>query len=570
VATIKEVTVPDIGDFDEVEIIEVLVGPGDTIAKDQSLITLESDKATMEVPSPYAGVVKELAVEVGDKASQGSLILSLEAAEGQTGPEAEQRQSAAAKVDAEEKAQPKAEGETKAAEKAQPRQRETAEAKAGGEASPPGDRSEEVRVPDIGDFADVEVIEVLVGAGDRVDKEQSLITLESDKATLEIPAPFAGIVSTLEVKVGDRVSEGSPIAVMEVAAAPDAAPEAAPAPPSQPPTEKPAEARPGEVPPQPHPVPDALPVVTAPAGKAHASPSVRRFARELGVDVSQVDGSGPKGRVLKEDVQRYVKRVMRQLPRLAPAAPGLKVAEAPKIDFAKFGEIEQHKLSRIKRKGAPHLHRAWVTIPHVTQFDEAEISALEEWRRSMAEEAEKRGTKLTPLVFIMKAAVAALKEFPQFNSSLAEDAEHLILKRYYHIGVAVDTPDGLVVPVIRDVDRKDVFELARETREVAARARDRKLRPEDIQGGSFSISSLGGLGGTNFTPVINAPEVAILGVARSKMQPVWDEQNGQFRPALMLPVALSYDHRVIDGAEAVRFTRFLCTLLEDPERLMQG
>jgi pyruvate dehydrogenase E2 component (dihydrolipoamide acetyltransferase) len=559
VPTIKEVTVPDIGDFDEVEIIEVLVGPGDTVAKDGSLITLESDKATMEIPSPYAGVVREVAVGVGDKVSQGSLILSLEASEGEADT---------AKVPETESA--RAHHEPNVKEPAQSRVVGAETPRVNEAVAPASGATQEVLVPDIGDFSDIEVIEVLVGKGDRIAKEQSLITLESDKATMEIPAPFAGVISRLEVKVGDRVSGGSPIAVMEVGAAPEAVPDAAPAPPPQPPAEVPVEPRPGQVPPQPHPVPDALPVVTAPAGKAHASPSVRRFARELGVDVSQVDGSGPKGRVLNEDVQRYVKQVMRQLPQLAPAAPGLKVAEAPKIDFAKFGEIEQQKLSRIKRKGAPHLHRAWVTIPHVTQFDEAEIGALEERRRSMAEEAEKRGTKLTPLVFIMKAAVAALKEFPQFNSSLGDDGEHLILKRYYHIGVAVDTPDGLVVPVIRDIDHKDVFELAKETRKVAARARDRKLRPEDIQGGSFSISSLGGLGGTNFTPVINAPEVAILGVARSRMQPVWDEKNGQFRPALMLPIALSYDHRVIDGAEAVRFTRFLCSLLEDPERLMQA
>ena len=521
----KEVLVPDIGDFKDVEVIEVLVKPGDAISAEQSLVTLESDKATMEIPSPAAGVVKELAVRVGDKVSQGSMLLMLEEQAGAT-----------AAVKAERAAEPKAE-------------------------APQG--AQTVKVPDIGDFEDVEVIELLVKPGDAVTAEQSLITLESDKATMEIPSPQAGVVKELLVKLGDKVSEGSPVLVIEatggvLAAVPPKAREPIPA--AEPGTRPMAIPRQGPVPAEPR---------EATAAKPHASPSVRKFARELGVDLARVRGSGPKGRVLHEDVQSFVKGVMTQgaAAQPQPARGGglpFGLPAWPEVDFAKFGPIEAKPLSRIQKLSGANLHRNWVSIPHVTQFDEADITDLEAFRKSNTAVTEKQGFKLTMLAFLIKAAVTALREYPQFNSSLDATGEKLVLKKYYHIGVAVDTPDGLVVPVVRDADRKGVFELARELAETSKLARDKKLKPGDMQGGTFSISSLGGIGGTAFTPIINAPEVAILGVSRSLTRPVWDGK--EFAPRLMLPLSLSYDHRVIDGAAAARFTSYLASVLSDIRR----
>ena len=435
----------------------------------------------------------------------------------------------------------------------------------------------EIKVPDIGDFTDVPVIEVLVSAGDRVDAEQSLITLESDKATMEVPSPAAGVISELRVNIDDTVSEGDVLAVLEVEEEAEIAPEAAepdepeaetrtapegvpekPAPPAQAPQSAPSAGR-RQSPP--------LPVgaeLTMPDRVPYASPVIRMFARELGVDLSQVTGSGRNGRIVRDDVTAFVKTVMSGAV-AAPATPGFEVAPPPRVDFSKFGEIERQELSRIKKISGKNLHRNWVTIPHVTHDDVADITEMEALRKANKENAEKQGFKLTPLVFLIKATVAALKEFPQFNASLDGDGEHLVLKHYYHIGIAVDTPDGLVVPVIRDCDQKSVMELAKELAEVSQRARDNKLKPSDWQGGCFSISSLGGIGGAHFSPIINAPEVAILGVSRSKMEPVWD--GTQFRPRLMLPLSLSYDHRVIDGAAAARFTRFLALYLENPQHL---
>ncbi|ROR35037.1 pyruvate dehydrogenase E2 component (dihydrolipoamide acetyltransferase) [Inmirania thermothiophila] len=446
-------------------------------------------------------------------------------------------------------------------------------------------RTVEVKVPDIGDFRDVEVIEVLVSPGDRVSPEDSLITLESDKATMEVPSPHAGVVRALRVRVGDRVSEGSPICVMEVeegepaaaeppgpaeapvqsgaAEAPAAAAQAAPGETGAAAPTAVAEAAPGA--PGPFRPPPVEPVpVERPGGKPHASPAVRRFARELGVDLARVRGSGPKGRILKEDVQAYVKEQL-TAPQVAPHA-AFALPEMPQIDFAKFGQVERVERSRIRRLSAQNLHRAWLHVPHVTQHDEADITELEAFRRSLRGEAEARGVRLTLLAFLMKAVAAALREHPHFNASLDPDGEHLILKRYYHIGVAVDTPEGLVVPVIRDVDAKGVWALAEELAEVSARARERRLRPEEMQGASFSISSLGGIGGTAFTPIVNAPEVAILGVSRAQMRPVWN--GSEFVPRLMLPLSLSYDHRVIDGADAARFTTHLARTLGDVRRLL--
>jgi pyruvate dehydrogenase E2 component (dihydrolipoamide acetyltransferase) len=433
----------------------------------------------------------------------------------------------------------------------------------------------EVKVPDIGDFKEVDVIEILVKPGDSVAKEASLITVESDKATMEIPSPVAGVVKELRVKLGDKVAEGSMILLLEASAgeAPAAQPpkSAEIAAPSAPAPAKPAAApapEPAAVPiPRPAPVP-LEPVAEVPAFKAHASPSVRKFARELGADLAKVQGSGPKGRITQEDVQAFVKGVMTQAPARAPAASAGGLAfdlpEWPQVDFAKFGPVELKPLSRIKKFSGANLHRNWVSIPHVTQFDEADITDLEAFRKDSGAASEKQGFKLTLLAFLIKACVTALRQYPEFNASLERGGENLVLKKYFHIGVAVDTPDGLVVPVIRDADRKGVYDLARELAEVSKLARDKKLKPGDMQGGTFSISSLGGIGGTAFTPIINAPEVAILGVSRSAMRPVY--KDGQFVPRLLLPLSLSYDHRVIDGAAAARFTSYLASVLSDIRR----
>lgn len=432
----------------------------------------------------------------------------------------------------------------------------------------------DVLVPDIGDFKNIPVIEVLVKPGDTVKAEDSLITLESDKATMEVPAPFAGVVKEMKIKPGDKVSEGMPILSLEVI---DAAPAPAAATPQKPAAPAPAPAAqtappPAKAVPEPAPAPSARPAVgpidEAGFTKAHASPSVRRFARELGVDLAQVRGGGPKERILKEDIATFVKNALAQPAGASGGGAGLALGLPawPQVDFAKFGPVETQPMSRIKKISGPALHRNWVHIPHVTQNDEADITELEAFRKSMADEAQKQGVKLTPLALIMKAVVAALKVHPEFNSSIAPSADALILKRYFHIGVAVDTPGGLVVPVIRDVDQKGVLQLAKELGEVSARARDGKLGPADMQGGTFSISSLGGIGGTHFTPIINAPEVAILGVSKSTTKPVW--KDGQFVPRLMLPLSLSYDHRAVDGAQGARFITYLNSVLSDIRRVL--
>ncbi len=523
----SQVVVPDIGDFKEVEVIEVLVKPGDAVSKEQSLITLESDKATMEIPSPSAGVVKELKIKIGDKVSKGSPILVLDdRGNGEAPPE--------------EKPKPAPE---KKAEPAKP---------AGGAMTVP--------VPDIGDFKEVEVIEVLVKAGDAVTKEQSLITLESDKATMEIPSPAAGVVKEVKVKVGDKISKGSPILVLDS----KEAPAKAEAPKPQP--SKPAAA--------PSPAPSPRPVPAEPrdetVSKPHASPSVRKFARELGVDLARVQGSGPKGRILHSDVQGYVKGALSKTPTQVSAKTGgalpFNLPAWPEVDFAKFGPVESKPLSRIQKLSGPYLHRNWISIPHVTQFDEADITDLEAFRKNQTVETEKKGFKLTMLAFMIKACVTALRQHPQFNASLDRSGDNILLKKYFHIGVAVDTPGGLVVPVVRDADRKGVFDIARELADISKLARDGKLKAGDMQGGTFSISSLGGIGGTAFTPIINAPEVAILGVSRGAMRPVWSGKA--FEPRLMLPLSLSYDHRVIDGATAARFSAYLVSVLSDIRKLI--
>src|SRR5437773_10214252 len=552
-----EVKVPDIGDFKDVPVIEVFVKPGDTVKAEDSLVTLESDKATMDVPAPAAGTVKDLKVKVGDKVSEGSAILTLESADGGG---AKPAPAATASRPTSAAAAPTAAAETKPRE---PEAKPPTPSAAGGPAG-----IVPVKVPDIGDFKDVPVIEIFVKPGDSVKPEDALVTLESDKATMDVPAPSAGMVKELKVKVGDKVSEGSVILTLEAAGAATKAeekPEAAaptstpqPSPAQQPSRGEAREARPEA----------AAPVDREAFKAAHASPSVRAFARELGVDLAKLKGTGPKERILQEDVQRYVKQALSSAP--AATAGGATTGAAlgllpwPQIDFAKFGAVESKPLSRIKKISGANLHRNWVMIPHVTNCDDADITELEAFRVQLNKENEKSGIKVTMLAFLIKACGAALKKFVDCNGSL--DGENLVDRKYYNIGFAADTPNGLVVPVVKNADQKGVLAIAKEMGELSSKAREGKLGPTDMQGGCFSISSLGGIGGTYFTPIINAPEVAILGVCRSSMRPVWDGK--QFVPRLMLPLSLSYDHRVIDGAAAARFNSYLAGLLADMRRSM--
>ncbi|QOL51605.1 dihydrolipoyllysine-residue acetyltransferase [Massilia litorea] len=544
--SIVEVKVPDIGDFKEVEVIELMVKVGDTIKVDQSLVTVESDKASMEIPSSHAGVVKEIKVKVGDKVAEGSLVLMLEEAGGAAAAPAAAPAPAAAA----------------------PAAAEAAPAVAPAAAAPAGAGAlVEVTVPDIGDFKEVEVIELMVKPGDQIKVDQSLITVESDKASMEIPSSHAGTVKEVKVKVGDKVAEGSLVLVLEAAggasaAASSSAPAAAaPAPAAAAPS-APAAAAPAPAPAA------AAPSQGVTGSKAHASPSIRKFARELGVDLARVPGTGPKNRITQQDVQNFVKGVMAAP--AAAAAPakggtgvGLDLLPWPSLDFSKFGPTELLPLSRIKKISGPNLHRNWVMIPHVTTFDEADVTDLEQFRvdSNAALAKQKSAVKLTMLAFVIKASVAALKKFPQFNASLSGDGASLILKQYYNIGFAADTPNGLVVPVVKDADKKTVSQIATEMGELSAQARDGKLSPANMQGATFTISSLGGIGGTAFTPIINAPELAILGLSKSAMKPVWD--GSTFQPRLMLPLSLSYDHRVIDGAGAARFAAYLAEVLAD-------
>ncbi|QYJ79174.1 dihydrolipoyllysine-residue acetyltransferase [Shewanella acanthi] len=547
-AKVVEISVPDIGGDTDVSVIEVLVAVGDKIDVDAGLITLETDKATMDVPSPFAGVVKEVKVAVGDKVSQGSLVIMLEV--GGTAPAAVAPQASTQAASA--PVAPVA-------------------------AAAPVVAVKEIQVPDIGDASNVDVIEVLVSVGDDITVDQGLITLETDKATMEVPAPFAGKLLSLTVKVGDKVSQGSVIATIEtnsvatVSAGAPVAQASAPAPVAQAAAPAPVAPAPVSRPPVPHHPSAGAPVAT---GVVHASPAVRRLAREFGVDLTQVTGTGRKGRIMKEDVQAYVKYELSR-PKATAATSvaagnggGLQVIAAPKVDFSKFGEVEEIPLSRIQKISGPNLHRNWVTIPHVTQFDEADITELEEFRKQQNDAAAKKKAdyKITPLVFMMKAVAKTLQQFPVFNSSLSSDGESLIQKKYYHIGVAVDTPNGLVVPVVRDVDKKGIIELSRELTDISIRARDGKLKSADMQGSCFTISSLGGIGGTAFTPIVNYPDVAILGVSKSEIKPKWNGK--EFEPKLMLPLSLSYDHRVIDGAMAARFSVTLSGILSDIRTLI--
>ena len=564
-----DIQVPDIGDFDEVTVIELLVKPGDTVTAEQSLITVESDKASMEIPSSHAGVVKEVKVKLDDKVKQGSVVLTLEVA---GTAESEEKQAPAQSAPA--PAAPKTEVPAAPASSAPV----AAPVAAAGPV--------EVRVPDIGDFKDVVVIEVLVKTGDTVKVEQSLITVESDKASMEIPSSTAGVIKDLKVKLGDTVNIGDLLAILEGSAAPAAA-APAPAPAAAPAASAPAAAT-ASAPATPAPsaaapaaVAQAQPAhepTAAPAtGLPHASPSVRKFARELGVPLAELKGSGPKGRITQDDVQGFTKAVMAGDTRTqaqaakapAPAAAsggtgaGLDLLPWPKVDFTKFGPVERQPLPRIKKISGANLHRNWVMIPHVCNHDDADITELEAFRVQMNKENEKSGVKITMLAFLIKASVAALKKFPQFNASL--DGDQLVLKQYFNIAFAADTPNGLVVPVIKDADKKGIIQISQEMGELAKKARDGKLGPADMQGACFTISSLGGIGGRYFTPIINAPEVAIMGVCKSRIEPVWDGKA--FQPRLMQPLSLSWDHRVIDGAAAARFNAYFGQVLADFRRI---
>ncbi|WAF68324.1 pyruvate dehydrogenase complex dihydrolipoyllysine-residue acetyltransferase [Aeromonas dhakensis] len=527
----KDVHVPDIGD-DEVDVTEIMVAVGDMVEADQSIIAVEGDKASMEVPAPFAGRVVEIKVAAGAKVSTGSLVMVFEVAGAAPAVAAAPAQAAAPVA-----------------------------------AAPVAAAAKEVNVPDIGGD-EVEVTEIMVAVGDKVEADQSLIAVEGDKASMEVPAPFAGVVKEIKVKAGDKVSTGSLIMVFEVAGAAPAA-VAAPAPAAAPVAAVPAVAAPA-------PVAQAAAASDFVANDAyvHASPAVRRLAREFGVNLAKVKASGRKGRIVKEDVQAYVKDAVKRA-ESAPAAGqgtgngnGMSVLAWPKVDFSKFGDVEEVDLTRIQKISGPNLHRNWVMIPHVTQFDEADTTELEAFRKEQNAmlEKQKADVKITPLVFILKAAAKALEAHPRFCSSLSEDGSKLIMKKYIHIGVAVDTPNGLVVPVVRDVNKKGIMELSRDLAEISKKARAGKLTAADMQGGCFTISSLGGIGGTSFTPIVNAPEVAILGVSKSEMKPKWNGK--EFAPRLMLPLALSYDHRVIDGADGARFITTMNGVLSDIRRLV--
>jgi len=549
--SIEKILVPDVGG-DEVEIIEICVAVGDALEADEGIVTVETDKASMDIPAPFAGELLSLSVSVGDKIKEGDVIAEMQS--GAAASEAPVAEAAPAPVEA-------------------PAPAPAAVAAPAPVAAPQATASAvlEIAVPDIGEDGEVEVIDVLVAVGDVIEEEDGLITLETDKATMDVPSTHAGTVQEVFITVGDKVKQGSVVIKLATAggepapAAPAPAVEAAPAPV--------AVAAPKPAAPKSAPVPHHPQAGSVNKGAIYTSPSIRRLAREFGVDLSLVKGTGNKGRILKDDVQSYVKYELSR-PKanagssVASGEGGLQVVSARAIDFSKFGEIETKALSRIQKISGPFLHRNWVTIPHVTQFDEADITNVEAFRKeqNVVCEKQKLGFKITPLVFVLKAAADALRTFPTFNSSLSEDGESLILKKYIHIGVAVDTPNGLVVPVVRDVDKKGIHELSRELLEISIKARDGKLKASDMQGGCFTISSLGGIGGTAFTPIVNAPEVAILGVSKSEMKPKWNGKD--FEPKLMLPLSMSYDHRVIDGALAARFTVHLAGVMSDIRKLI--
>lgn len=533
-----DIVVPDLGDFENVEIIEVLVAPGDSVAREDGLLTLETDKASFDVPAPESGVIEKLTVGIGDTVSTGDVIgrMAVEVSDSVV---------------------------TTPAQAAEPTGETTMAVPAGERRKSAGKQT--LTVPDLGDFDEVEVIEVHIAAGDTVAVEDPLVTLETDKASMDVPAVVAGTIESVLIKVGEKISAGASLAIIDAVA--DQEPDSAPA--AEQAAAKPQAPASAAAPEKPAPSAAAttLPRIEEAAfSKAHASPSVRKLARELGVNLVQVKGSGTKSRILHDDVKAFVKSILTG--QAAAPAGGGGLPKTPSVDFAKFGEVDVQPLTRIQKISGPRLQASWINVPHVTQHDLADITDMEARRQQLKGPAKERGIGLTPLAFVMKACVAALEEYPKVNASLSDDGASLVFKKYCHLGFAADTEQGLMVPVIRDADKKDVYEIAKELGELSALARDGKLKADQLQGATFTISSLGGIGGTAFTPIVNAPEVAILGVSRSSMQPVWN--GSEFEPRLMLPLSLSYDHRVIDGAQAVRFTTFLNQKLADVDSLLQA
>ncbi|HEY3698322.1 MAG TPA: dihydrolipoyllysine-residue acetyltransferase [Spongiibacteraceae bacterium] len=550
----QTISVPDIGTDDAVDVIEIPVAVGDTIKPEDTLIVLESDKASMEVPSPAAGKIIAINVKVGDKVKQGNPILIIEGA-----ANAKEQPPAAEKENP--KAAASAASEKPAAKKEKSVEKKTESPKAVGKGA-----IEIVNVPDIGGSENVDVIEVNAKVGAQLAEGDTMIVLESDKASMEIPAPKAGIVRALKIKEGDKVSAGSPILELEtISTAAKSAPEE-----KRSAMQNAAPAVTPEIKTAPVAATNRMPPKSVPAsGNVYAGPAVRKLAREMGIDLEKISGSGPKNRIQKDDLKNFVKDLVEKRGGALFAigkGGGSGIPSLPEIDFAKFGEIEVQPLTKLNKLTATNMHRSWLNLPHVTQFDDADITELEEFRSSLKEEGDKRGIKITPLPFLLKACAIALKAHPKFNASLLNDGEHIVFKKYAHIGIAVDTPVGLMVPVVRDVDRKSIWDLAAETSELANKAKERKLKPDEMQGGCFTISSLGNIGGTGFTPIINAPEVAILGVSKLAIKPLWNGK--EFVPRKMLPLSLSYDHRVVNGADAGRFFTFLNELLADIRRLV--
>jgi pyruvate dehydrogenase E2 component (dihydrolipoamide acetyltransferase) len=599
VTNLVEVKIPDIGDASDVDVIEVLVSEGDRVEKEDSLITLETDKATMDVPSSEAGVVKEVKVSTGDKVSQGDVILMVEP-EGDDDAESsgddssgsddnEKDESESDGSDADDSSSDDSDSDKTDKSDADDKSSDKDKSEKSKSKSSGGSSKQEIKVPDIGDASDVDVIEICVSKGDTVEKDDSLIVLETDKATVDVPSSASGEILEIKVSEGDKVSQGSVICIMNVTDGGDSSEDGASEKSSDDDSSKDSSSKDSssekdssdkggseqadeKSDKQSSSISKRAPVPDYPQqsrkkseGLVHASPAVRRFARELGVDLSKVSGTGVKNRVVKEDVQKYVKYELSR-PKATAATGSFAMPEMPDIDFSKWGEVEKKPLSRIQKISSVNLHRNWITIPHVTQHDEADITELEAFRKSMKEEAAKSGVRLTPLAFVMKALVHTLKAFPRFNSSLANDGENLIMKKYFHIGVAADTPEGLVVPVVRDVDQKSVYDIAAELADLSAKARDKKLGADAMQGSTFTISSLGGIGGTAFSPIVAWPNVAILGLSKNQMKPVWNGK--EFEPRLMLPTSLSYDHRVIDGADAARFSVHLSQTLADIRRVL--
>jgi len=543
----QEIKVPDLGGADEVEIIEIIVSEGDSVEEEDPILTVESDKASVELPAPTAGKITKITVKVGDKVSEGDVVGMIET----SGGAGEPAESAGEPEQQEEKVEEKSEAKSE-------------ESKPAPKKKSGGSRKETVKVPNLDGFDNVPVIEINVSEGDTVEADDPLVTVESDKATMEVPSPFAGKVEKILVKEGDKLSEGDDLLEMTVVEEGGEEEEA----PSEPAKEEKAESKPAEKPkqesaPQPQ---GSTYEPPAPGTKVHAGPAVRKLARELGADLTRVKGSGPKNRIVKDDVQAYVKSQLQQAQQGGGVATGAGIPGVKLPDFSQFGEVERESMSRMMAATATNMQRSWLNVPHVTQFDEADITEMESFRKAQKAAGEKRGVKMTPLPFLLKACAAALAELPQFNVSLDMERKEVVRKKYIHIGIAVDTPHGLMVPVIRDVDQKGLWDLAAESAELAQKARDKQLKPAEMQGACFTITSLGGIGGTAFTPIVNTPEVAILGVSKAAMKPVWD--GNAFQPRLMLPLSLSYDHRAVNGADAARFTNTLTQLLGDIRTLL--